>query len=381
METSNQPKKIRRYDLDWLRVIVFALLILYHVGMFFVPWGWHIKNNEIYEWLRWPMLFVNQWRLPILFVISGMGTAFALSYRSGWQFIKERHIRLLIPLLFGMLVIVPPQVYVERLAYGSFTASFFDYLMGPAYTGIYPEGNFSWHHLWFLPYLLVYSIILAPVFLYFRNYPENIFLNGLRKLLLKNPFSLYLFIIPLYLFESFVEPFFPITHNLVWDWFNFISSLTLFLYGFLLIRVKNEFWIAVDQIKYKTLWIGIISFGCMIGIRMIFEDSTPVHFTEAAFKVVNLWSWILTLFGYAALYLNRKSYAVQYCNQAVYPFYILHQTITVIIGFYLMDLNWGLVPKFMLMVIGTFGISWLIYEFLIRRSAILRPLFGVKVKI
>ena len=61
--------KIRRYDLDWLRVIVFGLLIFYHVGMFFVPWGWHIKNNEIYGWLRYPMLFVNQWRLPILFVI------------------------------------------------------------------------------------------------------------------------------------------------------------------------------------------------------------------------------------------------------------------------------------------------------------------------
>lgn len=381
METSPQIKKIRRYDLDWLRVIVFALLILYHVGMFFVPWGWHIKNNEIYDWLRWPMLFVNQWRLPILFVISGMGTAFALAYRSGWQFIKERHARLAIPLIFGMILIVPPQVYVERLYSGSFSGSFGEFLAGPAFTGIYPVGNFSWHHLWFLPYLLVYSVILAPVFLYFRNHPNNRFLHGLRKKLSKHPYSLYLFVLPLYLFESFLEPFFPVTHNLVWDWFNFVNSLTLFLFGFLLISVKEEFWTAVDDIKFKALWIGIISFTCMIGIRMIFEDSIVVHFTEAAFKVVNLWSWILTLFGYAAVYLNRKSYAVQYCNQAVYPFYILHQTITIIIGYYLMNLEWGLGPKFLVMTAGTFGFSWAIYEFLIRRSAILRPLFGVKTKI
>ena len=151
-------EKIRRYDLDWLRVIVFALLILYHVGMFFVPWGWHIKNNEIYSWLRYPMLFLNQWRLPILFVISGMGTAYALSFRSTGQFIKERFVRLYIPLAFGMLFIVSPQVYIERLVNGQFAGSIWDWFStGVFLQGIYPEGNFSWNHLWFLPYLLVFS--------------------------------------------------------------------------------------------------------------------------------------------------------------------------------------------------------------------------------
>ena len=133
----------RRYDLDWLRVIVFALLIFYHVGMFFVPWGYHVKNNVIYDWIRWPMLFLNQWRLPILFVISGMGTAFALAFRTGGQFIGERGRRLGIPLLFGMLVIIPPQVYVERVSDGEFLGSYFDFLLGPAFQGIYPSGNLS----------------------------------------------------------------------------------------------------------------------------------------------------------------------------------------------------------------------------------------------
>ena len=106
---------MRRNDLDWLRVLVFALLIFYHVGMFFVPWGFHIKNNIIYDWLRYPMVFLNQWRLPILFVISGMGTYYALQKRTGLQFAFERIKRLLIPLIFGMLFIVPPQVYLEKL--------------------------------------------------------------------------------------------------------------------------------------------------------------------------------------------------------------------------------------------------------------------------
>ena len=117
-------KRIRRYDLDWLRVIVFALLIFYHVGMFFVPWGWHIKNERIYNDLIWPMLFLNQWRLPILFTISGMGTYYALSKRNLRQFSWERGWRLGVPLLFGMLLIVPPQIYIERLVDGDFTGTY-----------------------------------------------------------------------------------------------------------------------------------------------------------------------------------------------------------------------------------------------------------------
>ena len=151
--------KERRYDLDWLRVLVFSLLILYHVGMFFVPWGWHLKNNNIYEWLQLPMAFVNQWRLPILFIISGMGTRFALSYKNTREFLVERRNRLLIPLVFGMIVIVAPQVYIERIADGDFTGTYWQFYLH-YFEGIYPSGNFSWHHLWFLPYLFVYSLLL-----------------------------------------------------------------------------------------------------------------------------------------------------------------------------------------------------------------------------
>ncbi|PTB89076.1 glucan biosynthesis protein, partial [Marivirga lumbricoides] len=135
---------MRRYDLDWLRVIVFGLLIFYHVGMFFVPWGWHIKNNVLYEDLTWPMRFLNQWRLPILFVISGMGSFYALNKRNGFQFMGERIKRLLIPLIFGMAVIVPVQVYAERVYKGEFQGGYFDFWPQLAFIGVYPEGNISW---------------------------------------------------------------------------------------------------------------------------------------------------------------------------------------------------------------------------------------------
>lgn len=372
-------QKVRRYDLDWLRVIVFSLLIFYHVGMFFVPWGWHIKNNEIYGWLRYPMLFLNQWRLPILFVISGMGTAYALSFRSAGQFMKERFVRLYIPLAFGMLFIVSPQVYIERIYDGDFTGSFLEWIANFEFIkGVYPDGNFSWHHLWFLPYLLIFSLLLTPVFIWLRNRPDNRFFRWLKHRISKNPFSLFLLTIPLYLFEALMEPFFPVTHNLIWDWFNFASSMALFFFGFVLISIQNEFWKAVERIWKKTAWIGVFCFVLLLMRWLLIEDSIGVHFVEALIKVTNLWAWIITIFGFAATNLNRQSRTIAYANRAVYPFYILHQTITILLGYWLYDKDLILIIKFGIMLIGTFGFSWLIYEFVIRRFKLFWPLFGLK---
>lgn len=368
----------RRYDLDWLRVLVFALLIFYHVGMFFVPWGWHIKNDTAYDWLRWPMVFLNQWRLPILFVISGMGTYYALSKRNLWKFSWERIRRLGIPLIFGMLMIVPPQVYYERLDKGQFTGSYFDFFTTIAFEGVYPEGNLSWHHLWFLPYLLVFSLLLGPIFVYMKK-NKSVFVYWVKKQV-KKPFGIYLFIIPLYLLESLVEPFFDITHALIDDWFNFSFSLVLFFYGFLLISLGDTFWQSLKNIKTKALYIGIVTFLGQVFIWLYLEDGYIVHFSEALLKVTNIWSWILVLFAYAAEYFNKESQLLVYCNRAVYPFYILHQTVTIGIAFYLVHLEWGLFSKFVVLTLGTFLLSWFLYHFIILQIHILHPFFGLKPK-
>jgi glucan biosynthesis protein C len=369
---------MRRYDLDWLRVIVFGLLIFYHVAMFFVApdWEWHIKNNITYEWIKYPMLFLNQWRLPILFVISGMGTSYALSKRTAAQFAFERTKKLLLPLIFGMLVIVPPQVYLEKFSKGIITGSYLDFWPAQAFIGEYPEGNLSWHHLWFIPYLLLFSLVLIPVFIYLRNNPNNAILRTTTKIS-NTRWGLYWCIVPLYLIEAFVEPFFEETHALVGDWFVIINSITLFFFGFLLISVKETFWKTVENNRETYLKCGIIGFTLLMVIITAFEDSYARHFTEALIKVFSFWSWILTLFGYASRYLNKPSKTLSYCNEAVYPFYILHQTITVILGYYLMNLQWNFFYKYSIMCVGTFFLSWVIYEFLIRRWFLIRPFFGL----
>lgn len=370
---------MRRYDLDWLRVSVFILLIFYHVSMFFVApdWGWHIKNNVTYEWIKYPMLFLNQWRLPILFVISGMGTSYALSKRNAAMFAWERIKRLLLPLVFGMMVIVPPQVYIEKLSKGIIKGSYFDFWPSQAFIGEYPEGNLSWHHLWFIPYLLLFSLALIPIFIYLRNNPDCGILR-LTKRMCQSKWNLYWFLLPLYLIESFIEPFFEETHALIGDWFVIINSITLFFYGFLLISVKEIFWNTVEKNRRTYLYCGIAAFSIFLFIITAFEDGYVRHFIEAFIYVASFWSWILTLFGYASKYLNKPSNVLTYCNQAVYPFYILHQTVTVILGYFVMNLEWGFSSKFLFLSGGTFLISWIIYEFLIRRWLLIRPLFGLQ---
>lgn len=366
---------MRRYDLDWIRIGVFALLILYHIGMFFVSWDWHIKNDTIYTWAEIPMLFINQWRLPILFLVSGMGTRFALSKRSLAQFLIERHNRLLIPLVFGMIVIVAPQVYIERVVNGSFIGSFFDFY--PFYfEGAYPEGNFSWHHLWFLPYLFVYSLILSPLFILLRNNPNSKFIQLTGKLI-SSKWGIFTFLIPLILILIYIRPHFPVTHNLVNDWYTFLYDLVYFFYGFLFISIGEVFWNKIKSIRKIALITGCLSF--IIYLFLVYQEPEIPFFYELASiaKGLNVGCWIVAALGYANQHLSKSSKWRVYFNQAVYPFYIVHQTIIVILAYYLYDAGISDLIKFIILLIGTFGGSWLLFE-IVKRTTLTRILFGIK---
>ena len=365
-------QKYRRYDIDWIRVLVFDILILYHVGLFFVPWHYHINNNETVEWMSYPMFFIHQWRIPILFVISGMGTRFALSDRSGAAYIKERFIKLFIPLIVGILVVVSPQVYIERLSQGKANGSFFEFFPS-FFDGVYPIGNFSWHHLWFLPYLLLMSVLSTPLFLKLKNNKNKIVLL-LSKIFDRSPWSLFIFTLPLLIVEISLRPSFPITHTLLGDWYALTSYSILFISGFLLISIGKSFWKAIDKIKIYTLIFGIVFFLILLHQW----DNAEYNIFISIVRVMNMWCWILTVFAYSSKYLNKESKVIRYRNQAVYPFYILHQTIILFIGYLLMDSSLHYMLKFIIMITGTFGFSWIIYEFVIRRFKIIRPLFGLK---
>ncbi len=370
----------RRYDIDWIRVIVFDILIFWHIALFFVSWeslvDWDlpIKNNVQVSWLSMPMLFIRQWRLPILFVVSGIGSRFALSSKSGAKYTKERFIRLFIPLLAGAFLIVPPQVYIERLIQGTVDVSYLEYYP-TTFNGIYPEGNFTWNHLWFLPYLLLMSVTALPLFLYLRK-PGNRIISLLTRLIEKSPFYLYIFVIPLIFIELTLANRYPLTMALTDDWYAFSFYFICFLAGYTMASLGSSLWKTLPRIRHFSLLTGILS--SIIVLWLISRGENPGWLQ--ILKPINIWSWIITIFAYGSIYLNKKSKVLTYRNNAVYPFYILHQTIIIILGYMLMDSPIHYAWKMIIMAIGTYGFSYLCYEFIIRRVALLRPLFGLKAK-
>ena len=366
--------------MDWIRVIVFDILIFWHVGLFFVSWAdlvqWDMpmKNNVQLSFLSWPMLFIRQWRLPILFLVSGIGTFYSLSSKSGGQYLKDRFIRLFIPLLTGIFIVVPPQVYLERLIQGTVNTSYMEYYPS-TFTGIYPDGNFSWSHLWFLPYLLIMSVLALPIFLYIRNKGARLF-TSLKRLIEKSPLLLYLFVVPLIGIEISLESRYPLTMALKDDWYAFSYYFVCFMAGYTLANLGKSLWNAFIIIRYYALATGIVASILVLWMLSIGESPLWLHFI----KPVNVWSWILSIFGFSAKYLNKGSSLLAYRNTAVYSFYILHYTIIVILGFLLMNHPMHVAFKMIIMLTGTYGLSWILYEYLIRRSQILRPLFGLKIK-
>lgn len=314
---------MRRHNIDNLRVLVFVLLIIYHVTKFFDTGNFHLKNNQVYDFLEEPQYFLNRWRLAILFVISGIGTYYAIQNYSAFKFSGQRLKRLLLPLIFGMLFIVPPQVYIERFTMLQFDGSYLDFWPAYAFEGEYPKGNLSWHHLWFLPYLLVYTFIWLPVFFYLKKHPVNKFNNWL-KFILKKPIGIYWFCIPLILVEFLLEPYFPQTHALIGDWYVLVKFFLLFGYGFLLMGVKEVLWETL--VKYRRIYLGtaVFAFILLYISVWVMDDTLFSYYLELTLIPVNYWSWILTIFGFSAKYLNQTNSKLRYANEAVYPFYILH---------------------------------------------------------
>ncbi len=367
---------MRKYDLDWLRVLAFSLLIVHHVNFFFVPWEWIVKNNVLYKWIAIPMQFMSQWRLPLLFLISGIGTFYALYKKSAGGFIKERFTRLIIPLVFAVVFITPPQTYILRRVNG-ITESFLDFWPIKALNGFYPQGNLFWHHLWFLPYLFLFCIVLLPVFLYLRRHPDAGIIRLARKIT-ASPLGIYLMVVPLYIPEAFLHPYYPHNLLLVGDWHALSYYLMYFFYGFLLVSAGDSFFDTATRYKKIYLLAAILFSGMYMVLKLKFEDAPFAFYIGPLLTVLNAWSWLLTFFGFAKTYLSKPSPLLAYANQAVYPFYILHQTIIVIIGFYIKDWHMGFAGKFSILLAGTFIGCWLLYEFVIRRVKWLRPLFGLK---
>jgi glucans biosynthesis protein C len=371
--------KNRRSDLDWLRVTAFGLLILYHSGMAWSGWHWHLNSTADITWLREAMRFVNRWRMPLIFLVSGGAIVLALGLRSPGAFAVDRLRRLLLPLAFGMVVLVPPQVYAERHYAGQFAGSFLQWLP-EAFRGTYPAGNLSWHHLWFIAYVLVLTFVLLPCFLWARTASgEAIQAVAARTM---GRFGLHwLMVLPLGASILWLAPLSSNPNGLIGDWHGLAYNGVLLLYGGFIFGTPDMLAVLNRQ-RWLSLGIGIASYGTLylsffdgaVGALVLPADR-PAY---AVLSAVNTMAWLFTAIGFANRYLTMRPRFLGYASEAVYPFYMIHQTVTVIAVYWLLTYEVPPVEGFVIAVLATFGVTWAIYAWLVQPVAFLRPLFGLK---
>ena len=172
MNPAIADKGARLYFLDWVRIFAFFVLIVYHVGMYYVTWGWHVKSPFASDTPESYMMLSAPWRLGLLFMISGVASSFMLAKTSATAFMRQRSWKLLVPLLFGMLVIVPPQPYFEVIEKFAYQGSYGDFmqLYLHNYRGFITDPGEhlilpTWNHLWFVAYLWVYTLALGALVL------------------------------------------------------------------------------------------------------------------------------------------------------------------------------------------------------------------------
>lgn len=372
----------RRWDIDWLRVlVVVALLVPYHTfRVFDILEDWYVKNDQSSTALNWFNYLGDAVGMQLLFLLAGAATWFALRRHSGGQYAWERVKRLLVPLGFSLLIIVPPQSYFGLRSHSDYAGSFLEWY--PSFFEFYPEdpagnfmGGFTVAHLWFVLFLLVISLVTLPLLLYFKRESGRKIISWLANIC-SRPVVMLLLVIPIIVAEGLLD-FYP----------NPLYFLTFFIYGYILMA-DTRFEEAIERSKRVALILGLVAFVLFIVWRDLGLGSQlniPEWFWGITYRrSIVSWFLILALLGYGKRYLNTPPQSrssrvfLGYFGEGSYPFYILHQTVIVVIAFFVAQWAAGVTAKYLIIAAAAYLGTILLYDLLVRRTNVTRFLFGMR---
>jgi glucans biosynthesis protein C len=343
----------RRYDIDWIRVIAIGLLLLYHTAIGFQAWGimiGFIVNERTWESLWIPMAMLNVWRIPLLFFVSGMGVYFAIESRRWKQLMLERAGRILLPFLFGIVLIVPIHVYLWQHHYGFDMA----YSPGPA-------------HLWFLGNIAAYVLLLSPVFFYLKRNEHGTAGRAIKKLM--SNFAGLLLIMAAFVAEVLIAD--PRPYEMyVMTWHGFFLGLLAFFSGFCLVLSGHAFWVMIARWRLLLLAVSILLF--------IFRLTAWRLQAPGCLLAIESNCWVFAVFAFGYKYLNRPGRTLAYLSQAAYPVYIVHMIFLYLGSSLIFRTDIDVRLQFILLLVFTFTGCFALYELVIRRVNFIRPLFGLK---
>jgi glucans biosynthesis protein C len=380
----------RIYYIDWLRILAIITVFFFHTSHFFDPIYWHVKNPVKSESVLLFLGFVNLWIMPLFFFLSGASGMFGVR-KSFSTFLKGKTLRLLIPYLMGVILLIPPQKYVEGLSNHTFSGGYLDFLQAYFSGGIfnYPMGfDTLWigaisYHLWFLGHLFLISVLLYSLTKYLDGKGEFL----MEKLHKKTSFTggAVLLFIPVAIAGILLKKHFP---NYT-SWADFTKYALFFLLGFLYTRNEN-LKTALFKSRFIALAIGLsltMMYFASFAVKdtmfgQLFQNNQVYGyyaFQETAGALVT-WCWLIFIVAMGMKYLNKDSVYRQPLNEAVLPFYILHQTVLLLIGFVVVQWNWSSWGKFGFIAVSSLFIISIIYTLVIKPFNFSRFAFGMSRK-
>ncbi len=370
---SAPPSNSRRADLDWLRIGALGLLILYHVGLAYTPWDWHLNSQHRFVFMEEVVLLSSPWRLTLLFLVSGAALRLMSRKYDATSVLKQRFARLAPPLLFGTLFLVPPQGWAETVAKDGYRGSVIDWWINEFSLKGLADG-IPINHLWFVLYIGAYSLVAValltrPTWVAKAEDWLARTLTGWKLLVLP---ILYLAIIRQLLF-----PWFGLTNQIQHDWYNHASSLGVFLFGFLVVG-QDTIWKDLERLRFVSLPIALVAVCLLMTVHALGGSGWAAGSVQHSLFAITQWASVCAALGFASRHLRGADTALKrYLNDAIFPVYMAHQTILVLALFVLVPVGlpaWAEVPLFILI---TFGGSLVIYE-IVRRIDLIRPLWGLK---
>jgi peptidoglycan/LPS O-acetylase OafA/YrhL len=369
----------RRYDIDWLRVLALLTIFFFHCARFFDHEDWHVKNNQLSFGMSVFVGIVSQWIMPLFFMLSAISAYFALNYRESKPYIHERFKRLIIPLLFGSFIIIAPvQVWIERVTHGQFSGSFIEFY--PLYfSGFYAfGGNFAWMglHLWYLEMLFIFALLTLPIFLYLRQRKMHDFISRLATFFEK-PGMIFLLALPVCVAELIVNLQPEGMGRRDFGGWSPLPYLVFFILGYLIaldLRLKQ----AIEKQRIIAIVLGLVT--TTMGYYLLESGYSSRSYGFSFLRAFNSWFWLVGILGFGSKHLNFNNRVLQYINEAVLPFYVLHQTVIVTIGFYIASWNTSVGLKYPFISILSFVVIVALYDLLIKRFNGLRFLFGMRLK-
>ena len=373
----------RRYDNDWLTVLAMLTIFFFHCARFFNFEDWHVKNNQLDPGMTLFVAIVAQWNMPLFFILSGTSSYYSLQTRTTGRYTGNRFKRLVIPLIFGtFILLVPVQVWIERVSHGQFDGSFIEFY--PHYfKGFYAfGGNFAWMglHLWYLEMLFFFTLLTLPLFIFLKREALHKQISATAAFFARNG-AIFLLGIPLFAMESLVNLQPEGIGIRAFGGWSPLSYLVFFVTGFLL-ATDPRYREAMERSRFAALALGLLTTGLMFFFPV---NTAPlgdfISYSLTVFcRSLNSWFWLVALLGFGSRIFNFNNAILRYAREAVLPFYILHQTVIVVIGFYIANWEARIAVKYLTLSTLSFVVIIAAYDLLVRRVKALRFLFGMKVK-